>query len=168
MTDGWIPFSCFIFRMLPHCYSLMGPLNTVESSLKLLVTLVLFLRWQVKISAVEKPHGWLKKLSQFSSFLLLAIITVDYCSLFSIKPCTVFLLMSLHEGGVSEQRHSWGKALGEPSNQGGCDRKSAHLTPPTASGQEEGQWGQRGCSVSEVRGECGIKGTLSHFSIAFP
>lgn len=59
--NSWIPFNCFRFRILilcilAHCHSLYGHLYRSEQSLMLLVTPVLSLVWQVKISAATKAY----------------------------------------------------------------------------------------------------------------
>ncbi len=51
MNDGWSPF-----RSLSHCHGLLGHLNRLEPSLTLLLTPVLFLLCQVKVSAEKKAY----------------------------------------------------------------------------------------------------------------
>ncbi len=58
INDGWVPFSCFSFMCACWLAVSLSWLSgdRKEPSLMLLVTSVLFLLWQVKMSAVEKAY----------------------------------------------------------------------------------------------------------------
>lgn len=58
INDGWrcLDFRCLVSRMLAHCHSHFEPLNRTEPLL--VVVFVLFLLWQVNMSAVRKAYAW--------------------------------------------------------------------------------------------------------------
>lgn len=124
-----------------------------------------FLLWQVKIPAVKEADWWLSILSTFP--LLLVIIAAYGCGPFSIRPCGVFLVMTmmtcpwLHKGGECERQRRRGEAPGESCDPGSCDRKSPadprpHPAPAPAAGQEEPERGQRRRGLSKPGGECDV------------